>query len=233
MARTIDMPSRAETEVVHVSSAPTRSGISVGIRVTSMTLNHARWWHQYVQPWIDRSVDARADRGWRWPRIFATTQMIGNMLGQRPVGLVAGVVQRDEFMPVAMAMLVEAYPHLPDPSKQSVFLWYATRCPDQVMQMGLKTTSDAVPKRLMEITVDMAITHSFNKRYAGRVGLHAAKEGGEELCSKYATLGMIRLPAKHSLPIGVRWRRSGNDGRYFYHSEETALRASQKLDQLR
>lgn len=198
-----------------------------------MTLDHARWWHRYVQPWVDRSSDTRADKGWRWPRLFATTHLIGNTFRQRPVGLVAGVVRRNEFMPVAMALLVEAYPHLPDPSKESVFLWYATRCPDDVIRIALKVTPDKLPKRLMEITVDLAVTHSFNAGQSGRVGLHAAAEGGEELCGKYASFGMIRLPATAPMPMGARWRGAGNDGRHFYHSEATALMASENLDPLR
>jgi hypothetical protein len=198
-----------------------------------MTLSHARWWHRHIQPWIDRQSGARADRGWRWPRIYATTHLVGSAFRQKPVGLIAAVIRGDWFMPVAMAVLVEAYPHLPDPTLEAVFLWYATRCPDEVIEMALKVDADAVPKRLMEITVDMAITHSFNASLRGRVGLHAAREGGQELAEKYASFGMLRLPRTHALPTGMRNWKSGNDGRYFYHSEETAVVASERLDPYR
>jgi hypothetical protein len=198
-----------------------------------MTLAHARWWDRYVQPWIDRSEETRADKGWRWPRIFATTHLIGTAFRQGPVGLVAGAVQGDRFMPVAMAILVESYPHLPDATLRSVFLWYATRCPDNVIQIGLQAAPELIPKRLMEITVDLAVTHSFNKLTNGRVGLHAAAEGGEELCRKYDSFGMMRLPHDYPLPKGIRSRASGNDGRYFFHTEETGREASIRLDILR
>lgn len=136
-------------------------------------------------------------------------------------------------MPVAMAILVENYPHLPDATMRAVFLWYATRCPDNVMQLGLDTAPDSIPKRLMEISVDLAVTHSFNKDTRGRVGLHAAAEGGAELCRKYASFGMMRLPRDHPLPKGIRSVASGNDGRYFYHTEETGQAAAERLDMLR
>jgi hypothetical protein len=84
----------------------------------------------------------------------------------------------------------------------------------------------------MEITVDLAITQSFNRDMNGRIGLHAAAEGGEELCQKYASFGLLRLSRTKVLPKGLR-RQRGNDGRYFYHSEQTALEASKRLDPYR
>jgi hypothetical protein len=148
---------------------------------------------------------------------------------QRPLGLVAGVVRGQSMLPVSMALLVESYPHLPDASKEAVFLWYATRCPDHVIERALRIGADLVPKRLMEITLDLAVTHSFNARLDGRVGLHADREGGESLCEKYSQFGMLRLPRESVLPKGTR-RMYRNDGRYFYHSETTALAASERLD---
>lgn len=218
--------------VAHVSSAPTRSGQTVPMHVSEMTLAHARWWHTYVQPWIDSSPDVRADKGWRWGRIYATTHLAGAAFRQRPVGLVAGVLSDGEMLPVCMAIVVASYPHLPDPSLGSVFLWYATRCPDHVIELALRVSADMIPKRLMEITVDLAITRSFQAGHEGRTGLHASVDGGDDLCAKYESFGMLRLPRSETLPKGMR-RYSGNDGRYFYHSEATAAAASRRLDPYR
>lgn len=131
-----------------------------------------------------------------------------------------------------MALVVDAYPYLPDPALDSAFLWYATRCPDEVIQMALRIPPDAIPKRLMEITVDLAITRSYHAEHDGRIGLHASADGGDALCQKYESLGMIRFPDVASLPKGIR-RYAGNDGRYFYHSEDTAAAASKRLDAYR
>jgi hypothetical protein len=225
------MPVRAQLGLVHVSKAPTHSGEFVPIRVTEMTLKHARWWQEHVQPYIDDSAEARADQGWRWPRIYATRKLVAGTLLQRPTGLVAGVILKQEFIPVCMVLMVEAYRYLRDPSLESVFVWYATRCPDHVLRNRMRVAPDGVPKRLMEITIDLAITHSYNLMLRGRIGLHAASEGGDDLCAKYESFGLIRLDRNERLPPGVRgW--VGNDGRYFYHSEESALRASQRLDKV-
>jgi hypothetical protein len=226
------MPSQRDPFIRHVSRAPTRGGDFVPMRVTSMTLAHAQWWQSYVQPWIDQSSSPRADQGWRWPRIFATCSLLAGALRQHPAGLVAGIIRGGELMPVCMALIVESYPYLPDSSKNAVFLWYATRCPDDVVQRALRIPSGSLPKRLMEITVDLAVTQSFNRYTDGRIGLHAAAEGGEGLCQKYASFGLLRLPRTKVLPKGPR-RQRGNDGRYFYHSEQTALQASKRLDAYR
>ncbi len=216
-----------------MSKAPTHSGELLPIRVTEMTLKHAAWWHENVQPSIDRSDKIRADKGWRWPRIVATRRLAAGLLLQRPTGLVAGVLRNREFLPVCMLLLVEAYPYFADPDQESVFVWYATRCPDDVLQRALRARPDRVPKRLMEITLDLAVTHSYNLMLQGRLGLHAAREGGEDLCRKYEQLGLNRLDRSKPLPPGIRAWVLGNDGNYFFHSEESALEASQRLDNYR
>lgn len=113
-----------------------------------------------------------------------------------------------------------------------MFLWYATRCPDEVIELALDVTPELVPKRLMEITLDLAITQSFQAGEQGRTGLHASTDGGDELRAKYESFGMLRFPRSQALPRGMR-RYSGNDGRYFYHSENTAAEASTRLDSYR
>lgn len=91
--------------------------------------------------------------------------------------------------------------------------------------------ADAVPKLLMQIAIDVAITHSFQSGHDGRIGLHAAPAGEGALVRKYEhDCGMIRLPVDAPLPLGFRRLMAPNRGRYFYHSEDTALAASRRLD---
>jgi hypothetical protein len=131
-----------------------------------------------------------------------------------------------------MSLLVETYADLADSRLESVFLWYLSPAPEEFFRSGRGRLAGAVPKALMAIGMDMAITHSYNIMKRGRVGLHAAPEGGRALVDWYKDPergGMIVIPKHQSLAGG--WRR--NDGRYFYHDEATAFAVSRRLDSLR
>ncbi|HEV7241629.1 MAG TPA: hypothetical protein VGQ36_20525 [Thermoanaerobaculia bacterium] len=174
----------------------------------------------------------QADKGWRWPLKWAETVLIGGLLRQQPRGFVVGV-QPDErsFVPCIIMSMVEDYPHLADNAKSSLFVWFVSRAPDAYLRTALHAESDAVPKLLMQIAVDVAITHSFHLGHEGRIGLHAAPAGEAPLIRKYEQdCGMVRLPEDVALPVGFRKLMAPNRGRYFYHSEDTALAASRRLD---
>lgn len=130
-----------------------------------------------------------------------------------------------------MMSIVEEYPHLANNSKSSLFVWFLSRAPDAYLRTALRAGRDGVPKLLMQIGVDVAITHSFDLGHEGRIGLHAAPAGADLLLRKYEhDCGMVRLPEGVALPLGFRRVMAPNRGRYFYHSEETALAASRRLD---
>jgi hypothetical protein len=110
-------------------------------------------------------------------------------------------------------------------------VWFLSRAPDSFLRKALRAEADRIPKLLMQIAIDVAITHSFALGHDGRVGLHAAPSGETLLLRKYEQdCGMIRLPESVQLPTGFRKVMAPNLGRYFYHSEETALAASRRLD---
>ena len=189
-------------------------------------------WHQWVQPFVNAVDGPQADKGWRWTWKWANTLLIGGLFGQQPRGFVVGV-QPDErsFVPCIIMSLVEDYPHLADNSKSSLFVWYLSRAPDTYLRRALHAGPDAVPKLLMQIAVDIAITHSFDLGHEGRIGLHAAPAGKDLLMRKYEhDCQMVRLPDDVALPVGFRKMMAPNRGRYFYHSEDTALAASRRLD---
>lgn len=131
-----------------------------------------------------------------------------------------------------MILMVERYPYLLDRKLSSVFVWYVTRAPDSALMEQLGVGPARLPRMLMTLALDCAVTRSFNLSLRGRVGLHAASEGGDDLVGKYLSMGMLRLPMDRPLPFGYRWM-IGNDGRYFYHDEASALRQSRLLDRLR
>ncbi len=219
-------------KIMHVTEAPTKSGVLMPVRVLNMTMAHALWWDERIQPVIDNDTGSRADRGWRWPHMLANIAVAANLLQQSPRGLVLGVERSGHLCPCAMILLVERYPYLLDHRLSSVFVWYVTRAPDSALVRQIGVGPGRIPKRLMTLALDAAITHSFNLALRGRVGLHASPDGGEGVVGKYSSLGMLRLPMDRLLPFGYR-RIAGNDGRYFYHDEDSALLRSRLLDEFR
>jgi hypothetical protein len=216
----------------HVRHAPTKSGTSLPLRITELNLLWTHRWHRWVQPFVDAVENPQADKGWRWSWKWAETVLVGGLFGQQPRGFVVGV-QPDErsFVPCIIMSMVEHYPHLPDNTKSSLFVWFLSRAPDSFLRKALHAEPDRTPKLLMQIAIDIAITHSFDLGHDDRIGLHAAPAGEALLVRKYEQdCGMIRLPESIPLPIGFRKVMAPNLGRYFYHSEETALAASQRLD---
>jgi len=218
--------------VNHISRAPTKSGVSLPVRITELTVEWTRRWHRWVQPFVNAVEGPQADKGWRWPLKWAETLLVGSLFGQPPRGFVVGV-QPDErsFVPCIIMSMVEDYPYLPDHTKSSLFVWFLSRAPDAYLRTALHAGTDAIPKLLMQIAVDVAITHSFQLGMDGRIGLHAAPAGEDQLVRKYQhDCGMMQLPEDVLLPFGFRRLMAPNRGRYFYHSEDTALAASGRLD---
>lgn len=158
--------------------------------------------------------------------------MAAGVLRQSAHGMVIGVEHRERVCLCAMILMVDRYPYLLDRKLSSVFVWYVTRAPDSALVEQLGVGPDRLPKKLMTIALDTAVTRSFNLSLRGRVGLHAASEGGDELVGKYLSMGMLQYPMDRRLPFGYRGM-IGNDGRYFYHDEASSLRQSRLLDRLR
>lgn len=230
------MPARLIRGLHHVGHAPGGDGKDCPLRLWRMQREDALWWDEHVQPWIDEVSD-RADNGWNWPRIFSVTRLAGEAIGQVPAAFVAGVeCASGEVIPCVMNLLVERYPDLQNHHIDSVFLWYLSPAPTRFFTAGAGQKIGTIPKALMAIGMDMTITHSYNLMRRGRVGLHASPKGGQALFDWYLNKlkggGMNLLSRQKSLPIGFRWL-AGNDGRYFFHDENSALDASRRMDALR
>jgi hypothetical protein len=207
--------------------APSRSATNgkVALTVLPLTLKRAEWWHANIQPTIDKEVPVRADRGWRWPLIWATTKFA---LTQRPIGFAICVTtSTGTEIPCGLVLLVGRYAALDDPNSQSVFLWYLADAPLLALEPVL--TLDEIPKMLGTLCLDVAVTHSFSENLDGRTSLHAAPEGGDKLMKWYAKRGMTNLPLTAPKPSRLR----SNDGRYFYYTPSSALVASKDLDAFR
>ncbi len=217
---------RPGTEPVpHVRWVPSSSSEPVLIEIVQLDKSLAVRWQSSIQPAIDEDP-TRTDQGWRWPRIMATTSLVGAL--QRPTGLAACVqAQNGDYIPCAMVQVVARYPAFDDRNENCVFLWYLADAPIKALEQLLPKS--CVPKMLGTVALDMAVTLSLNQGLHGRTGLHADPKGKEKLTAWYASKGMANLPSHAPRPSIFR----ANDGRFFYYTPAMALTASQKLDKFR
>lgn len=222
--------------VPFVSRAPTESGQPIGIRVTHMKLSHVLWWHSHVQPLIDRDPE-RGDRNWNWLLYVSFATLAGGVLARQPVGYTIGIYAEntDRYIPCALVQLLGRFPALNAHKRKSVFVWFLSTAPDEAL-LSIKDhpiAADRLPKRLGTIALDVAVTHSLNKRRLGRTALYAEESGGNELLEWYQKKGMSLLPADQRLPRGPRRLFKPSDGRYCYFTVDAALELSRALDSLR
>lgn len=194
------------------------------------------WWHSHVQPIIDRDPN-RADNNWNWLLYVPFAEIAGAVLTRRPAGYTVGLSDeaRDRFIPCALVQLLGRVPALDDHDRESVFVWFLSTAPDE----ALTTIEDhpipeaRIPRRLGTIALDVAVTHSLNKRRLGRTALYADGRGGDVLLQWYRRRGMTVLPDGQKLPPGPRRLLKPSDGRYCYYTVPAAIEASQQLDPLR
>lgn len=221
-------------KIPYVKVAPTKSGDSISIHVSKMTLDHVMWWHSKIQPVID-DMPSRSDKYWNWILIAATSNLSGKFLARKPVGFTIGMEIGDLFVPCAMIQLIGKFPYFIDRLKKSVFVWYLAVAPDDAL-LSLEKVSlnrNQLPKRLGSISLDIATTYAMNHNRKGRTSLHAAKEGGAELLSWYSSQGMKILPDKEKLHFGFRRIFIPSDGRYCYFDEEGAIKEIKEFDPYR
>ena len=216
--------------------APTSSGDEVPIRVAKMKASHVLWWHSHVQPIIDRDPD-RADNGWNWLLYVPFAEVAGTVLTRRPAGYTIGLCneERDRFVPCALVQLLGRVPALDDHDRESVFVWFLSTAPEEALTTieDHPIPVDQVPRRLGSIALDVAVTHSLNKRRLGRTALYADERGGDALLAWYRRRGMALLPDDDELPPGPRRLLKPSDGRYCYYTVPAAVEASKELDPLR
>jgi hypothetical protein len=225
------MPTRFVYGTQYIRKAPCRHTTGeVPVRITKINSEHLNFWDSTVQPEVDKDL-RRADRGWQWPKLVKRNATLVSAIGQKPLALAFGIerTQNDEFIPVALLLVVTNYPALHVTNKKSVFIWYMSSAPRKITESIVG--SNNVPSMVCEFCIDTVITVSINRRLDGLIGLHAAPLGGAWLCQRYLKTGLLNLDPNVKLP-GIR-RFMGNDGRYFYTDMVTALSLSQLYDRYR
>ena len=212
----------------------------VPIRTCEMNDEHLQLWEAYMQPEIDADKK-RVDRGWIWPDLVKTKSYWAGLLGQSPAKFTCGVERWKDgvFIPIGMLLVVRKYPALYDHRKLSVFLWYMSGAPRTAIESHAGPELVPDKKKLGEFLIDLAITHSINRKLLGRLGLHAAPEKGTFLVDFYNGVGLINLHTNVPLPAGrgyLHWiknQSNGNDGRYFYAHHGVALKYTRAFDKYR
>jgi hypothetical protein len=195
------------------------------VAIAPMELAHLDLWETEIQPAI-REMPDRADADWRWrtlagPYITASPSFQSMTFAAMTLG-----VSSSRFIPCGLLLLIKNAPYLRDQRRRSTYVWYLTRAPSSVLGARGLLSPAQIPKFPGVLLLDAAICISLNSGWEGRVGLHAAPEGGDKLLRFYTDNGMLALDAKRPAPKALRaLDEPDNDGRFFFHDENTATSA--------
>jgi hypothetical protein len=202
----------------------------IDVNIRPGTIDDARTWHEQVQPYMHKNK--RVDAAWNWPSMLKRYSFIES-LRRRDVSLFCLELpgKKGNAVPLALMMLSEGYPAIDGSGQGSVFLWYLAKAPSPALNaLGYAFASPAL---VLEALLDTAIQRSYELGYDGRVGLHAAPEGGIDLFCKYRDdTRMTALLRKAVLSQGRRML-TGNDDRYFWTGPDLSRSLSKSFDYLR
>jgi hypothetical protein len=201
---------------------------SVDIRITDMTASDALWWDTRLGPAHARDA-SRADRYWVWSVLLPLCHLVQRAKRRdcRPLVIWARN-DTGRFVRAGMCLVIEEYPYLDvrHPADAN-FLWFLSAADSAVLRHEFAMSD---PPALGRVLIDVAIVLSQNAGLGGRIGLHAARAGGDGLLGFYAYCGLIPLPRRATLPASVQ---RPNDGRFFYADESVAEALAAALDPTR
>ncbi|MFK5892867.1 MAG: hypothetical protein QM504_06575 [Pseudomonadota bacterium] len=195
------------------------------VQIGHVTKSDVLWWHNKVQYFINNYQKERGDYKWNWINFYNWFGILRSVKLYKIT--VKGVSGEDVMIGI---MQLHENSNFIDGSGKSVFLWYVSNLPFRICQeMGVSRLKD-----VGRVLVDVAICKSYQLEHKGRLWLHAAKPNkyavklNMDLVKFYKRLEMQRYKAQYSI-TGIR----RNDGRYFYHDEQSAVKAVELLNQYR
>ncbi|ELB2035716.1 TPA: hypothetical protein ACVU4C_001000 [Vibrio parahaemolyticus] len=206
------------------------SGHLIDITITEATMKHIEFWHENVQKTYVKKDDKRADKKWNWVWNFKFYKRLMGLLRQSPKCYCICMNKRGRFIPLGLVLLAGEYPYLENHEENSSFIWYLTTAPKAFL---LNYLDEKEIPDISNITVDIGVTLSFQNSHEGKMGLHAAPEGGQWLIDFYEGCSLKQLDPDARLPNGIRKFIAKNDGRYFYFDSQSAFAFSTSLDSLR
>ena len=210
-----------------VRRAPSKAnpGRFVDIRITDMTAGDALWWDRYLGPHHARD-HTRADRFWAWLVLLPMCHLVQLAKGRfcRPLVIWARA-DNGQFVRAGMSILIESYPHLDvQDLSDSCFVWFISAGDSAVLQRRWRLSD---PPSLGRVLLDSPVVLSQNSGWGGRIGLHAAPQGGQRLIDFYVKSQLVQLPPSAALPPPVTRR---NDGRFFFANPTVAETSAARLD---
>lgn len=201
-------------------------GQLVPIIVSDMTIKDALWWdNQFTLPHLKRT-----DRAWLWSSMLPACQLTQKLKHRTSRGVVVhALADNGKYVRSGMMIVIEDYFHLDvlDPG-EACFAWFISVAEKDQMIERFQMSN---PPSLVQVMIDIALVYSFNSDYDGRVGLHAAARGGDDLMMIYSQkCGLLQLDERAALPGGIKRE---NDGRFFYSTPELGRTLEEKLRYLR
>jgi hypothetical protein len=223
-------------------------GESAVVKVVPMTKEHVRYWHNHVQPVINRHYkkakkapsggasddkNIRADVGWNWNVYFflmlfhnTMTHVPGNASGRARGLAVVVEAENAKEIPVGMLTVVPKFSTTVQGERRlRTFAWYLSDAPAEVYD-----ELDLAPLRSMaKALLDTALQVGWSEQMDGEFLLHADPAGGKKLKEFYREKCKMTpvTPAPVSL---VRWRPVEG---YFYFTAPESKEFSAQLDKFR
>lgn len=185
--------------------------IGYPIKVAVMSVWDALFWHSKIQPIIQNN-NRRADVHWNWPVFRTIFPQLQEIRGRRCKALTTFTKNRyGNPVPIAMHLIIERYPHLPNQNETASFVWFMATAPKEAFK-ELEIPGNFV--ELGRICVDTCLITSYGVGLDGKLDLHCAPRGGSWLFNFYLNdCKLINLP--NHVSINVAGRSFKNDGRYF------------------
>jgi hypothetical protein len=207
------------------------SGASLQVEFVPVTSAIAVDWNSNVQPLIRQlhaNGNRRADHKWNWHWIY----LLGRTFGWTLLAL--RLVSRPGRPSIlGLIATVDDKPWPIDAQLNSNYVEFLCAAPDQHLE--LCADGGAQPTAVGTALVDSALVRAWLDGRAGRVWLHAAQAGGDELVRWYHGRGFKRIPEETSiphphtaLPLGAR-----NDGRFMYQDELLSTMTISTLESFR
>lgn len=185
-------------------------------------------WDRKLRPLIKKHAKNHPAAKWHWYWLFRSTKIVEKSRGRDVSCWHLALEIQGQNIPIASMLLSEGFPHVADPSKKSVFIWYVCSLPKEVLAAYGSPKCELILHNL----VNLAIKRSIDSGFKGRIGLHAMS-----MPNPTADLKLLKLyrdncrldwldesPIKKLSPFRV------SDGRYLYADEvlATALLTSLK-----
>jgi hypothetical protein len=175
------------------------NGTQINTDLIEAGLRELEVWDSRMQAFA--KSEGRADANWIWPKLHRACAFWEKLRRRKLRTFQYMVHGVDPFLhnkrialPVAQVMVAAGYPYCMDKSKKCVMLWKLAKVPDSALH-PYQLPNVSVFKQM----IDVAIQHSIDTGTDGRIMLHAAQAGGQDLMDSYSGIGLLPVPRNVSI----------------------------------